>query len=52
MKNAHDQSQRKICGRAVVEPVTPGFTVRHAVVARRLSCNVSMSLLMTNKNQK
>ena len=42
VKNAHDQSQRKICGRAGVEPVTPGFAVRLALVARRLSCNVQM----------
>ena len=47
VKNAHDQSQRKICGRAGVKPVTPWFSDRLAVVARRLSCNVYMSRPMT-----
>ena len=45
-KNAHDQFQRTICGRAGVEPATPGSAVRLALDARRLSWNVYMSRRM------
>ena len=46
-KNSHDQFQRTICGRAGVEPATPGFAVRLSLDARRLSCNVYISRRMT-----
>ena len=37
-----------MCGWAGVEPATPGFAVRLALNARRLSCNVYINRHMTN----